>query len=412
MKKISVVTATRAEYGILKPLIRRLLACDQWETQVIVTGTHLEAAFGNTVQEIEEDGVPIYRRIRILNIENENDAPVTDDAYSVTLAMANALRGFGAYFRDEQPDLLIILGDRTEMLAIAAAAMNAQIPIAHLHGGELTQGAVDDCVRHALTKMSYLHFASAEVYRERIIQMGEEPSRVYNVGALGVENIMNEKLMTPHELAESVGFPADQPYAIVTFHPVTLERGACSQQETAVEQMRELLDAMRTRPDLFFLITKANSDAGGRRINELLEAETAGEPNMKLVASLGMKRYLSAVKHARFVLGNSSSGIIEAPALIVPTVNIGDRQQGRIMAATVIGCEPKRDAIIAAMNQALELSDRIHADSQLHERLLADNPYGDGHTSEKIMAVLENYMKLDRIDLKKEFYDLPDQQHR
>ena len=327
MKKISVVTATRAEYGILKPLIRRLLAGDQWETQVIVTGTHLEAAFGNTVQEIEGDGIPIYRRIPILN--TENDASGVDDAYAVTLAMAAALRGFGAYFREEQPDLLIILGDRTEMLAIAAAAMNAQIPIAHLHGGELTQGAVDDCVRHALTKMSYLHFASAEVYCERIIQMGEDPSRVYNVGALGVENIMNEKLMTPQELAASVDFPADQPYAVVTFHPVTLEQGACSQQEAAVRQMHELLDVMRARPDLFFLITKANSDAGGRQINELLEVETADEPNMKLVASLGMKRYLSAVKHAQFVLGNSSSGIIEAPALACSVWNMYQQGNGR-----------------------------------------------------------------------------------
>ncbi len=410
MKKISVVTATRAEYGILKPLIRRLLAGDQWETQVIVTGTHLEAAFGNTVQEIEGDGIPIYRRIPILN--TENDASGVDDAYAVTLAMAAALRGFGAYFSEEQPDLLVILGDRTEMLAIAAAAMNAQIPIAHLHGGELTQGAVDDCVRHALTKMSYLHFASAEVYRERIIQMGEDPSRVYNVGALGVENIMNEKLMTPQELAASVDFPADQPYAVVTFHPVTLEQGACSQQEAAVRQMHELLDAMRARSDLFFLITKANSDAGGRQINELLEGETADEPNMKLVASLGMKRYLSAVKHAQFVFGNSSSGMIEAPALGVPTVNIGDRQQGRIMAESVIGCEPERSAMIAAMDQALRLSERIRVDRQLRERLRVENPYGDGHTSEKIMAVLEQYMKLDRIDLKKKFYDLPDLQHQ
>lgn len=410
MKKISVVTATRAEYGILKPLIRRLLACDQWETQVIVTGTHLEAAFGNTVQEIEGDGIPIYRRIPILNTENA--ASGVDDAYAVTLTMAAALRGFGAYFREEQPDLLIILGDRTEMLAIAAAAMNAQIPIAHLHGGELTQGAVDDCVRHALTKMSYLHFASADVYRERIIQMGEDPSRVYNVGALGVENIMNEKLMTPQELAASVDFPADQPYAVVTFHPVTLEQGTCPQQEAAVRQMHELLDAMRARPDLFFLITKANSDAGGRQINELLEGETADEPNMKLVASLGMKRYLSAVKHAQVVLGNSSSGIIEAPALGVPTVNIGDRQQGRIMAKSVIGCEPERSAMIAAIDQALRLSERIRVDQQLRERLRVENPYGDGHTSEKIMAVLEQYMKLDRIDLKKKFYDLPDLQHQ
>ncbi|MDY5648925.1 MAG: UDP-N-acetylglucosamine 2-epimerase, partial [Lachnospiraceae bacterium] len=296
MKKLAIVTATRAEYGILHPLILRLLACEKWETQIIVTGTHLEEEFGYTCREIEQDGVPIYRKI-----------PITekgDDAYAVSRTMANALCGFGAYFKDEKPDLLILLGDRTEMLAIASAAMNEQIPIAHLHGGELTQGAVDECVRHALTKMSYLHFASAEQYRRRIIQMGEEPSRVFNVGALGVENILREQLLSRRELKEAVDFPADQPYAVVTFHPVTLEK------ETAEQQVRELLAAMKSRKDLFFLITKANSDAGGRRINELLEAETEKYPNMKLVASLGMKKYLSAVKYAKFVLGNSSSGII------------------------------------------------------------------------------------------------------
>ncbi len=382
MKKITIVTATRAEYGILHPLIMRLLACDQWETQVVVTGTHLEEEFGYTCREIEQDGVPVYRKI-----------PITekgDDAYAVSRTMANALCGFGAYFKEEKTDLLLLLGDRTEMLAIASAAMNEQIPIAHLHGGELTQGAVDDCVRHALTKMSYLHFASTEAYRNRIIQMGEEPSRVYNVGALGVENILREQLLSPQELKESVDFPADRPYAVVTFHPVTLEKA------TAERQVRELLAAMRQREDLFFLITKANSDAGGRRINELLETETKKCSNMKLVASLGMKRYLSAVKYAKFVLGNSSSGIIEAPALHVPTVNIGDRQQGRIMSESIVNCESERASILDAINRALDM-----------QGLVFKNPYGDGHTSEKIVEILKEYMSLDHIDLKKKFYDLP-----
>lgn len=380
MKKITIVTATRAEYGILHPLIMRLLACDQWETQVVVTGTHLEEEFGYTCREIEQDGVPVYRKI-----------PITekgDDAYAVSRTMANALCGFGAYFKEEKPDLLILLGDRTEMLAIASAAMNERIPIAHLHGGELTQGAVDECVRHALTKMSYLHFASTEAYRNRIIQMGEEPSRVYNVGALGVENILREQLLSPQELKESVDFPADRPYAVVTFHPVTLEKA------TAEQQVRELLAAMRQREDLFFLITKANSDAGGRRINELLETETKKCSNMKLVASLGMKRYLSAVKHAKFVLGNSSSGIIEAPALQVPTVNIGDRQQGRIQAKSIVNCEPECASILAAIDRALGM-----------QGLSCANPYGDGHTSEKIVEILKEYMSPDHIDLKKKFYD-------
>ena len=383
MKKLAIVTATRAEYGILHPLIVRLLACEKWETQVIVTGTHLEEEFGYTCREIEQDGVPIYKKISITE--------KGDDAYAVSRTMANALCGFGAYFKDEKPDLLILLGDRTEMLAIASAAMNEQIPIAHLHGGELTQGAVDECVRHALTKMSYLHFASAEQYRRRIIQMGEEPARVFNVGALGVENILREQLLSRRELKEAVDFPADQPYAVVTFHPVTLEK------ETAEQQVRELLAAMKSRKDLFFLITKANSDAGGRRINELLEAETEKYPNMKLVASLGMKKYLSAVKYAKFVLGNSSSGIIEAPALLVPRVNIGDRQQGRMMAESIVNCQPECTSILAAIDRALEM-----------EGTCCANPYGDGHTSEKIVAILETYMSMDHIDLKKKFYDQPE----
>lgn len=380
MKKIAIVTATRAEYGILHPLIMRLLANDMWETQVVVTGTHLEEEFGYTCREIEQDGIPIYRKIPIMEMG--------DDAYAVNRTMANALCGFGAYFRDEKPDLLILLGDRTELLAIASAAMNEQIPIAHLHGGELTQGAVDECVRHAITKMSYLHFASAEEYQRRIIQMGEEPFRVFNVGALGVENILREQLLSCKELRAAVDFPADQPYAVVTFHPVTLEKN------TAEKQVNELLAAMKQRSDLFFLITKANSDAGGRRINELMEESVAKCSNMRLVASLGMKKYLSALKYAKFVLGNSSSGIIEAPALHIPTVNIGDRQQGRMMAESIVNCQPECASILAAIDRALEM-----------EGLSCANPYGDGHTSEKIVEILEKYMSQERIDLKKRFYD-------
>lgn len=385
MKKISIVTATRAEYGILHPLIKRLLDCPKWETQVIVTGTHLEEEFGCTYREIEQDNIPIYKKIRIIE--------KGDDAYAVSRTMANALCGFGEYFREEQPNLLIVLGDRTELLAVAAAAMNEQIPIAHLHGGELTQGAVDECVRHALTKMSYLHFASTEVYRKRIIRMGEEPSRVFNVGALGVENILHERLLSRQELKTAANFPAERQYAVVTFHPVTLEKG------TAERQVSELLEAMKQREDLFFLITKANADAGGGKINELLEAGICGCANMKLVASLGMKRYLSALKYAKFVLGNSSSGIIEAPALQTPTVNIGDRQQGRIMAESIVNCQPERESILAAIERALAIE---------AEGICCANPYGDGHTSEKIVSILEQYMSLENINLKKRFYDYPE----
>lgn len=387
MKKLSIVTATRAEYGILRPLICKSLQNDLWQTQLVVTGTHLDEAFGNTYLEIEQDGIPIYKKI-----------PITesgDDAYAVSRMMANALCGFAAYFKEERPDFVVLLGDRTELLGIASAAMNERIPIVHLHGGELTQGAVDECVRHALTKMSYLHFTAAEEYRKRVIQMGEAPERVYFTGALGVENILSEKLLTREELQESVGFSTAQPYAVVTFHPVTLE------QETGEQQMQELLAAMRQRKDLFFLITKANSDAGGRRLNDILERETINSENMKLVASLGMKRYLSAVKYAKFVLGNSSSGIIEAPALHVPTVNIGDRQQGRIMAESIICCEPTCSDIMTAMEQALVMSKRIETEGYPYENL-----YGDGHTSEKMIEILEKYMRSDTIDLKKKFWQV------
>lgn len=382
MKKITIISATRAEYGILKPLIVKLKHASDFKTQLILTGSHLVEKLGNTYLEAEEDGMEIYKKISI-NTEGNTD-------YDTSLIMANALVEFGRYFQEEKPDLLIVLGDRTEIFAICAAAMNAHVPIAHLHGGELTQGAIDDNVRHAITKMSYLHFASAEAYRKRILQMGEEPERVFNVGALGVENILKEKLLDRKRLGENVGFPAEKDYAVVTFHPVTLEPG------TAEGQVRELFLAMRRRPELFYLITKANADAGGIQINEFLEQETVKHSNMKLVSSLGMKRYLSAVKYSRFVLGNSSSGIIEAPALGVPTVNIGDRQQGRIMAESVISCEPQCQSILDAMALAMHMEQKEY-----------HSPYGDGNTSEQIVCIIKDFFEKEKINLKKRFYDIP-----
>ncbi|MCI8873753.1 MAG: UDP-N-acetylglucosamine 2-epimerase (hydrolyzing) [Lachnospiraceae bacterium] len=382
MKKITIISATRAEYGILKPLIVKLKHASDFKTQLILTGSHLVEKLGNTYLEAEEDGMEIYKKISI-NTEGNTD-------YDTSLIMANALVEFGRYFQEEKPDLLIVLGDRTEIFAICAAAMNAHVPIAHLHGGELTQGAIDDNVRHAITKMSYLHFASAEAYRKRILQMGEEPERVFNVGALGVENILKEKLLDRKRLGENVGFPAEKDYAVVTFHPVTLEPG------TAEGQVRELFLAMRRRPELFYLITKANADAGGIQINEFLEQETVKHSNMKLVSSLGMKRYLSAVKYSRFVLGNSSSGIIEAPALGVPTVNIGDRQQGRLMAESVISCESQCQSILDAMALAMHMEQKRY-----------HSPYGDGNTSEQIVCIIKDFFEKEKINLKKRFYDIP-----
>lgn len=380
-KKICVVTATRAEYGLLRPLILRLLAEEAWELQLVVTGMHLSEAFGNTYKEIEQDRMPVFAKIPILE--------PGDDAYAATCTMANAMRGFGAYFAEQKPDLLLILGDRTEMLAIAAAAMNAKVPIGHLHGGELTQGAVDDCVRHAITKMSSLHFAAAQEYRRRIIQMGEEPARVFFVGALGVENILKEKLLSREELTRDLGSFVSGDYAVVTFHPVTLE------EDGSEKQLKELIAAMSQRRELFYLVTKANGDAGGRAINRLWEQETAKYDHMMLVDSLGMKRYLSALKYARLVLGNSSSGILEAPSLGIPTVNIGDRQRGRLMAKSVLQCPPCQGDIVQAIDRALAMEVQAY-----------DNPYGDGTASQQITSILKEQLKGPGICLKKNFYDL------
>lgn len=380
MKKIAVVTATRAEYGILRPLIYRLQEETEFELQLIVTGMHLSEKYGNTQAEIEKDKIPAFRKIPILEDGNS--------AYDISVTMANALCRFAGYFRDEKPDMVIVLGDRTEILGICAAAMNEGIPIAHLHGGELTEGAVDDCIRHAVTKMSYLHFTASETYRNRVIQLGESPDRVFNVGALGVENILHTQLFSYEDMCREIGIPNDQKYVVVTFHPVTQELGE------EQHQTQELIAAMREKSEYFYLITKANADAGGQRVNELLEDFSEKVPNAKLVSSLGMVRYLSALKYSEFALGNSSSGIIEAPALGIPTVNIGERQRGRLMADTIVQCEPEKEQILEAMDEAAVMPHRV------------STLYGDGETSSKIVAILKNFLLNDKINLKKRFYDL------
>ncbi|MFR4628344.1 MAG: UDP-N-acetylglucosamine 2-epimerase [Lachnospiraceae bacterium] len=380
MKKIAVVTATRAEYGILRPLICRLQKDTEFELQLIVTGMHLSEKYGNTQVEIEKDKIPVFRKISILEDGNS--------AYDVSVTMANALCRFAGYFRDEKPDMVIVLGDRTEILGICAAAMNEGIPIAHLHGGELTEGAVDDCIRHAVTKMSYLHFTASETYRNRVIQLGESPDRVFNVGALGVENILHTQLFSYEDMCREIGIPNDQKYVVVTFHPVTQEPGE------EQHQTQELIAAMKEKSGYFYLITKANADAGGQRVNELLENFSERVPNAKLVSSLGMVRYLSALKYSEFALGNSSSGIIEAPALGIPTVNIGERQRGRLMADTIVQCKPEKELILEAMDEAAVMPHKV------------STLYGDGETSAKIVTILKNFLFCNKINLKKRFYDL------
>ncbi|MBQ9479450.1 MAG: UDP-N-acetylglucosamine 2-epimerase (hydrolyzing), partial [Selenomonadaceae bacterium] len=301
--------------------------------------------------------------------------------------------GFADYFAARPLNALMVLGDRFETLAVCCAAMNARIPIVHLYGGETTIGAIDEAIRHSITKMSVLHFTSTEAYRRRVIQLGEAPDRVFNVGAMGVENALNTELLDRHELSASLGFDLDGDYSVVTFHPITLEGDP-------TVQLEELLCALDRFGDMKFIITKANADAGGRLINARLAAYASEHANSILVDSLGALRYLSALKHALMVIGNSSSGIMEAPAFRIPTVNIGDRQTGRIKPTSVIDCRPTASEIVSAIERARRLRVSGAFDDMI-------NPYGDGRTSDKIVEIVCDRVMSGRLDLKKSFYDLP-----
>lgn len=293
MKNICVLTATRAEYGLLKNVILKLRREPEFHVNVIATGMHLDRDFGETYREIEEDGIQITARIPILSKK--------DGSVGMSETMAEALVRFGLFFAENRQDLLVVLGDRYETMAVCIAAMNAQIPIAHIHGGEVTEGAIDDAIRHSITKMSFLHFTSTEVYRRRVIQLGEDPGRVFFVGALGVENILSQKLLEKADLEKAIQFTLGARYCLVTFHPVTLEK------DSAMEQIRELFQAMDEMTEYHYLITKSNADAGGRLINECLE-EFASERKERiyLTESLGMIRYLSAMKYCSMVIDRKS----------------------------------------------------------------------------------------------------------
>ncbi|WP_129597531.1 UDP-N-acetylglucosamine 2-epimerase [Anaerophilus nitritogenes] len=383
-KKISILTATRAEYGLLKPIIKKLNLVEDFDVRVVVTGAHLSPEFGLTYKEIEEDGINIDEKIEILLS--------ADTPSSISKSMGLAMISFADYFERLKPDLLIVLGDRYETLAVAVAAMNQRIPIAHLYGGEKTEGAVDESIRHAITKLSYLHFTSTEEYRKRVIQLGENPERVFFVGAIGIENILNEKLLSKLELEESINDKLDKPYVMVTFHPVTLE------DHKSEEQIKELLDACQMYKDIKFIFTKANADANGRIINQMIDEYSKENDHITAFTSLGMTRYLSALKHCIFVIGNSSSGLIEAPSFQIPTINIGDRQKGRIQGESIINCEPKKDDIQKAIEMALTNTFREKAKN-------AANPYGDGNTSANIVEVIMDYLLNNKVNLKKNFYD-------
>ena len=382
---IVVLTATRAEYGLLSPIIHRLKECNEFIVKVAVTGAHLSLKHGMTVNEIIEDDIEIDAKIEILQ---DSDTPA-----AISKSMGLAMIQFGEYFEQSKPDALLVLGDRYETLAVCCTAMNARIPIIHLHGGETTEGAVDEAIRHSITKMSYLHFTATEEYRKRVIQLGESPDRVFNVGSIGVENALTKTLMSKKELAENLSFDLDKSYAVVTFHPTTLEA------EQAGIQCEELLGALEFYGNMNFIFTKANADANGQVINRMIDTYVASHSNAMAVDSLGVLRYLSAVKYASMVIGNSSSGIIEVPSFKVPTVNIGDRQKGRIRAESVIDCEPIRESICRGIEKAMspDFMKRIKN---------VQNPYGTGNTCERIVNIIKEKLKEENIVLKKKFYDI------
>lgn len=384
MKKIFVVTATRAEYGLLKNFIIALKKEDNIEVEVVVTGAHLSEGYGSTYRELEKDGIAINKKIDILVAGTSSVA--------VSKSMGLAIMGFAEYFDESKPDAVLLLGDRYEMLAVACAAMNSRVPIFHLHGGETTEGAIDEAIRHAITKMSYLHFTSTETYRRRVIQLGEAPERVFNVGAVGVENVLKEPKLTKAELENSIDMKLDSPYAVVTFHPVTLEGNVEA-------QCNELLKAIIAFPQYKFIITGANADDGGSTINRLFEKYASQHDNVYFTLSLGLKRYLSALQYASFVLGNSSSGIIEVPSFGIPTINIGNRQKGRIQADSIINVGTTTKEIVAAINLAMSENFKRIARNTI-------NPYGDGNTVSKTVSVIKDHLFDKNINLSKKFYDI------
>lgn len=383
--KICVFTATRAEYGLLKPLVDRFVADDDINTFLIVSGMHLSHEFGQTKNEINKNGLAGYEEVEILLS--------SDSSIGVAKAMGLGLISSAEVLKRIEPDLLLVLGDRFEVLSVSAAALVCKIPVAHIHGGELTSGAYDNSIRHAVTKMSHLHFACHQEYRERIIQMGENPGNVYDVGALGVDNLQNMNLLSKRDLESSLQIKLDKPFFVVTFHPETLE------VRSAISQLDELLKALDNFQDFKVIFTKANADDQGRAINQEISNFVMKNPeNFKLYDSLGSLRYLSALQHSEMLIGNSSSGILEMPYFDKPTINIGERQKGRVFSSSVINCPAEANEISGAINLGLnpEFMKSIKGQKKI---------FGEGNTSQKIFSTIKEKLN-SGISIKKEFFDI------
>ena len=384
-RKVCVVTGTRSEFGLLRWLMDEIAQHAQLDLQVAVTGMYLSPEFGSTYHEIESAGFAIDAKVEMLLS--------ADSETAITKSMGLGMIGFADAYERLHPDIVVVLGDRFEIFAATSAALIAGIPVAHLHGGETTEGAFDEAIRHSITKMSHLHFVAAEEYRNRVLQLGEYPERIFNVGGMGIDAIKRVRLLDRKGLEESIDFQLGDKNLLITFHPVTLES-----QVSSTDQMQALLDALAELSDTHLIFTMPNADTGGRELTRMVREFVDGRDNASVYTSLGQLRYFSCLAEVDGVIGNSSSGLLEAPAFQIGTVNIGDRQRGRLKADSVIDCEPSKTAILKAINTLYtpDFKSSLHALS---------NPYGNGGASKSIVKILADY-PLDGL-LKKSFYNLP-----
>lgn len=385
-KKICFITATRAEYGLLKPVMAKAAADPEMELQILVLGMHLSPEFGFTYREIEKDGFVISKKTETL-LSSDTPAGISKSMGLTMISVTDALLELA-------PDMAVVLGDRYEIFAAVSAAYTLRIPVAHLAGGEITAGALDEGFRHSISKMSRLHFTANEAYRRRVIQLGEAPETVFAAGDTGAENIRRQTLLGRAEIEAELGIKPDEPYFLITYHPVTLGQG------DAAAEVAALISACAAFPDIRLVVTAANADAAGRQINQKWKEYQAAEPErIRLFSSLGQLRYLSAMKYCRAVLGNSSSGILEAPTMGRPSVNIGSRQEGRLRAESVIDCPPETKAIQAAIDKALSPEYQSGIRFQ-------NTPYGQGEeTSERIIREIKRFLAQSQQPGKR-FYDL------
>ena len=387
MRKICVFTGTRAEYGLLSRLMRMIMDSHETQLQVIATNMHLSPKYGNTYKEIEKDGFTIDCKVPIIDDDDNNDS------LSTVLEMSRGLKGYAEAYKELKPDMLLILGDRYEMLAAATAALILRIPIAHISGGAISEGAFDDAIRHSITKMSQLHFTEAEDYRRRVIQLGEQPDRVFFVGALGVENIKKLPLMSKKDIEADIQFKIDKKTILVTYHPVTLGN------HTVEQDITEFMNALNQRPDIRVIFTMPNSDTGSQAIVDAINAFVANNHERSVAyKSLGVLRYLSVMKEVGAVVGNSSSGLVEVPSFGIPTLNIGDRQKGRLAANSVLNCDTDCGSIIAGL-------DRVLSPDFMKIASKTQNPYDKEGTAQAIFDIISTY-PLNQLN-QKHFYDIP-----